>query len=86
MYTLARLIVGDHQRVKRRFGIWERPDRWALVNFLYFIDSCRSVKAPTLQKGLPTSKPLLFSQNRPSQVGKLGISDVHEAEDASWAT
>lgn len=24
--TLARLMVGDHQRVKRRFGIWLRPD------------------------------------------------------------
>ena len=45
-YTLARLIVGDHHRVKRRFGIWFRPERWAFVNFLYFIDS---------------SKPLAFS-------------------------
>lgn len=25
--TFALLIVGDHQRVKRRFGIWLRPER-----------------------------------------------------------
>ena len=48
-------MVGDHQSVKRRLGIWLRPDLWALVSFLYFIDS---------------SKPLAFSQKRPSQVGK----------------
>ena len=52
-YTLARLIVGDHQRVKRRLGIWLRPERCALVSFLYFIDS---------------SKPEAFSQNKPSCV------------------
>lgn len=44
--TLALLIVGDHHNVKRRLGIWFKPDLWALVNFLYFIDS---------------SKPLAFS-------------------------
>jgi hypothetical protein len=38
-YTLARLMVGDHHSVKRRFGIWFKPDLWAFVNFLYFIDS-----------------------------------------------
>jgi hypothetical protein len=38
-YTLARLMVGDHQSVKRRFGIWFKPDLWAFVNFLYFMDS-----------------------------------------------
>ena len=54
-YTFARLMVGDHHRVKRRLGIWFRPLRWALVSFLYFIDS---------------SKPLAFSQKSPSQVGK----------------
>lgn len=53
--TLARLIVGDHQRVKRRFGIWLRPERCALVSFLNFIDS---------------SKPEARSQKRPSHVGK----------------
>ena len=47
--TLALLMVGDHQRVKRRLGIWFRPDRWALVSFLYFIDS---------------SNPLAFSLNK----------------------
>lgn len=36
-YTLARLIVGDHHNVKRRFGIWFRPLRCALVSFLYFL-------------------------------------------------
>ena len=53
--TLALLMVGDHHKVKRRLGIWFSPDLWALVSFLYFMDS---------------SKPLAFSQNRPSQVGK----------------
>src|SRR5690606_20756547 len=53
--TFARLIVGDHQRVNLRLGIWFKPDRCALVSFLYFIDS---------------SKPLAFSQNKPSHVGK----------------
>lgn len=38
-YTLARLMVGDHHRVKRRFGIWFKPDLWAFVSFLYFMDS-----------------------------------------------
>jgi hypothetical protein len=42
-YTLARLMVGDHHSVKRRLGIWLRPERWALVSFLYFIDSCCGV-------------------------------------------
>mgnify|MGYP006964536872 CR=1 FL=1 len=53
--TLALFIVGDHHSVNRLFGIWFNPDRCAFVNFLYFIDS---------------SKPLAFSQNRPSHVGK----------------
>lgn len=44
--TLARLMVGDHQRVNLRLGIWFNPDRWALVSFFHFIDS---------------SKPLAFS-------------------------
>ena len=35
------LLVGDHQSVKRRFGIWFKPDRWALVSFLNFIDSSK---------------------------------------------
>jgi hypothetical protein len=48
-------MVGDHQRVKRLLGIWLRPERWAFVSFLYFIDS---------------SKPDAFSQKRPSHVGK----------------
>lgn len=43
-----------HQRVNRRLGIWLSPDLWAFVNFLNFIDS---------------SKPLAFSQNRPSHDG-----------------
>ena len=46
-------MVGLHQRVKRRFGIWLRPDRWALVSFLYRIDS---------------SNPEAFSQNNPKRV------------------
>ena len=53
--TFALLIVGDHQRVNLLFGIWFKPDRCALVSFLYFMDS---------------SNPLAFSQNRPSHVGK----------------
>jgi hypothetical protein len=28
-------MVGDHQSVNRRLGIWLSPDRWALVSFLY---------------------------------------------------
>lgn len=44
--TLALLMVGDHQSVKRRLGIWFRPDLWALVSFFHFMDS---------------SKPLAFS-------------------------
>lgn len=44
--TLALLMVGDHQRVKRRFGIWLRPDLCAFVSFFHFMDS---------------SKPLAFS-------------------------
>ena len=48
-------MVGDHQSVNLRLGIWLRPDRCALVNFLYFMDSW---------------KPEAFSQNKPSQVGK----------------
>ena len=48
-------MVGDHHRVNRRLGIWFKPDRCALVNFLYFMDS---------------SKPDAFSQKRPSHVGK----------------
>jgi hypothetical protein len=55
MYTLALLIVGDHQSVNLLFGIWFRPDLWAWVSFLNFIDY---------------SKPEAFYQNRPSQVGK----------------
>ena len=54
-YTLARLMVGDHQRVKRRLGIWLRPERCAFVSFLNFMDS---------------SNPDAFSQKRPSHVGK----------------
>ena len=53
--TLALLIVGDHQRVNLLLGIWFKPERCALVSFLYFMDS---------------SNPLAFSQNRPSHVGK----------------
>jgi hypothetical protein len=34
-------MVGDHQSVKRRFGIWFKPDLCAFVNFLYFIDSSK---------------------------------------------
>ena len=49
------LTVGDHHKVKRRLGIWLRPDLWAFVNFLNFIDS---------------SKPLARSQKSPSQEGK----------------
>lgn len=30
-------MVGDHQRVKRRFGICVNPERWAFVSFLNFI-------------------------------------------------
>lgn len=44
--TFALLMVGDHQSVKRRLGIWFRPDLWALVSFFHFMDS---------------SKPLAFS-------------------------
>lgn len=37
--TFALLMVGDHQSVKRRLGIWFRPDLWALVSFFHFMDS-----------------------------------------------
>jgi hypothetical protein len=39
--TADLFIVGDHHSVNRRFGIWFRPDRWAFVNFLNFIDSSK---------------------------------------------
>lgn len=55
MYTLALLIVGDHQSVNLLLGIWFKPDLWACVSFLNFMDS---------------SKPEAFYQKRPSQVGK----------------
>eukprot|EP00958_Prasinococcus_capsulatus_P015980 scaffold1754_cov355-Prasinococcus_capsulatus_cf.AAC.2 len=51
-------MVGDHHNVKRRLGIWLRPERWALVSFLYFILS---------------SKPEAFSQNKPSHVPQLAV-------------
>lgn len=40
-YTLALLIVGDHHKVNLRLGIWFKPDLWAFVNFLYFMDSSK---------------------------------------------
>lgn len=33
--------AGAHQSVKRRLGIWFRPDRCALVSFLYFMLSSK---------------------------------------------
>lgn len=36
-----RLSTYLHHRVKRRFGIWLRPERCALVSFLNFIDSSK---------------------------------------------
>lgn len=51
--TLALLMVGDHHRVKRRLGIWLRPDLWALVSFFHFMDS---------------SKPLAFSLKSNNKV------------------
>ena len=71
-----RLIVGDHQRVNRRLGIWFRPDLCALVSFLYFIDS---------------SNPLAFSQNRPSHVGKYVplnsvCSKIPSTPPSAWMT
>merc|ERR1719186_1619911 len=50
-------MVGDHQRVKRLLGIWFKPDLWALVNFLYFMDS---------------SNPEAFSQKNGSVVSGFG--------------
>lgn len=35
------LTYGLHHNVNRRLGIWFKPDRWALVNFLNFIDSSK---------------------------------------------
>jgi len=46
-------MVGDHHSVKRRFGIWFKPDLCAFVNFLYFIDS---------------SKPEAFSLNKTTKL------------------
>jgi len=58
-YMLARFIVGLHHNVKRRLGIWLRPERCVFVSFLYLIDS---------------SKPEAFSQNRPERVCEWVIS------------
>ena len=74
MYTLARLIVGLHQSVKRLLGIWFRPVRCAFVSFLYFMLS---------------SKPLAFSQNSPSHVGKYVplksvCSRMHSTPPSTW--
>lgn len=52
-YMLARLMVGDHHSVKRQFEIWFKPDLWAFVKFLYFIDS---------------SKPEAFSLNKKTKL------------------
>lgn len=43
-YTLARLMVGLHQSVKRRLGIWFRPERCALVSFLNFMLSSKPAR------------------------------------------
>src|SRR5690625_5005966 len=69
-------MVGDHHRVKRRLGIWFRPDRWALVNFLNFMDS---------------SNPEAFSQKRPSQEGnpvalKRVCSKIVSTPPSAWMT
>lgn len=53
--TLALLMVGDHHSVKRRLGIWLRPDLWALVSFFHFMDS---------------SNPLAFSLKSKNKVLK----------------
>ena len=52
-YTLPPLMVGDHHSVKWQFGIWFKPDLWAFVNFLYFIDP---------------SKPEAFSRNKKTKL------------------
>lgn len=73
-YTFALLIVGDHQSVNRRLGIWFNPDLWAFVSFLYFMDSSKP-DAFSLPKESYISKPKSATgpstyQNKPSHVGK----------------
>lgn len=58
LLTLALLMVGDHHSVKRRLGIWLRPDLWALVSFFHFMDS---------------SKPLAFSLKSQKSFQELDI-------------
>ena len=57
--TFALLMVGDHHSVKRRFGIWFKPDLCAFVNFLYFIDSSNPLAFSLKNK----KKPYLFYFN-----------------------
>ena len=53
-------------RVKRRLGIWLRLDLWALVSFLYRIDS---------------SNPDAFSRKEPFQVGKISTFEESVLQD-----
>ena len=63
-------MVGLHQSVKRRFGIWFRPERWALVSFLYLIDS---------------SKPDAFSQNKPNRsVSRSDVTRTEDPTFPCW--
>ena len=68
-YTFALLIVGDHQRVNLLLGIWLRPDLWALVSFLYFMDSSNPEAykkeshiyvLPPFENDSPFSKIMIF--------------------------
>lgn len=76
--------VGLHHKVKRRLGIWFSPDRWAFVSFLNFIDlSGRKVVSQCPKRnlwhfrirGTRSSKPLAFSQKRPSHEGNAVACD-----------
>lgn len=64
LLTFALLMVGDHQSVKRRLGIWFRPDLWALVSFFHFMDS---------------SKPLAFSLlgQEIETIDVLSLKELH---------
>ena len=48
-YTLARLMVGDQHKVKRRFRIWFRPERWSV----FFTSFPLQTTNPFPRKDLP---------------------------------
>ena len=83
-YTLARLIVGDHHKVKRRFGIWLRPLRCAFVSFLYRIDSLFATSTWTCRTDEPLDntiarKPAHVYASAPAQKS-LCVLQPHSPE------